>query len=29
MPPVGQVSVIFKKAPKAKAGGPEQLAPDD
>ena len=25
MPPVGQVSVTFKKAPKAKAEGPEQL----
>lgn len=29
MPPVGQVSVTFKKAPKAKSDGPEQLPLDD
>ncbi|HEM61716.1 MAG TPA: restriction endonuclease subunit M, partial [Chloroflexi bacterium] len=29
MPPVGQVSVTFKKAPKAKADGPQQLPLED
>jgi hypothetical protein len=29
MPPVGHVSVAFKKAPKAKADGPQRLPLED